>query len=325
MKLRTLPFFLAVVAPFAMADGPIDGSVYGKINLSMDTVDLESTGEDEWQLNSNASRFGVKGETKLSDTLSAIYKIEWEVSIDGESSELKSRNRYIGLTGGFGTIIGGKHDTPTKLAQKKIDLFNDLDGDIKHTFEGENRVNDIVMYTTPSMGAFSATLGFAPSEGELGGDDKAGEAGDDGIADGISMMAEWNLDKVYLAAAMDQDIDGQDLQRLVGQFTFGKFQLGVMFQANENDNSSKDETGYFVSGSLKVGKNGKLKAQIGSIEDDADNDEEETFSVGYDHKLGKNTKWFAYLTQNTDTSTVTEVGIVEQEDTTVGFGLEHKF
>ena len=55
-----------------------------------------------------------------------------------------------GIKGSFGTVWAGKHDTPTKLAQGKIDLFNDLEGDIKNTFEGENRVSNIVAYSSPS-------------------------------------------------------------------------------------------------------------------------------------------------------------------------------
>ena len=324
MKLKALPFVLTFATLPALADGPIDGDIYGKINLSLDNVDSEAGGvtvEDEWQLNSNASRFGLKGESKLTDTLSAIYKIEWEVTIDSDDANMKSRNRYIGLTGNFGTLLGGKHDTPVKLAQDDIDLFNDLPGDIKNTFEGENRINDIVMYTTPKLGAFSATLAFAPSEGEFTGDNKAGEPGDDGLADGISLAADLTLDNLYLALGMDRDIDGQDLERLVAQYKLGGWQFGAMLQSNETNSGSLDESGMFFSAAYKFGDN-TVKAQIGSQEDDVDDDEEETVSLGFDQKLGKNTKWFVYFTRNTDTDGATNV---EDEDTIFGAGLEHKF
>ena len=35
-------------------------NVYGKIMITLDKVD-EDNGDDQWELNSNASRFGVKG------------------------------------------------------------------------------------------------------------------------------------------------------------------------------------------------------------------------------------------------------------------------
>ena len=36
-----------------------------------------------------------------------------------------SRNTFVGLTGGFGTAILGRHDTPYKLATRSLDVFAD--------------------------------------------------------------------------------------------------------------------------------------------------------------------------------------------------------
>ena len=52
---------------FSFASGPIDGKVYGKANLSV--VSQDDGGSNEWNLNSNASRLGLKGATKISDGL----------------------------------------------------------------------------------------------------------------------------------------------------------------------------------------------------------------------------------------------------------------
>ena len=70
------------------------------------------------------------------------------------------------------------------VAQKKIDLFNDLEGDIKNTFEGENRVSNIVIYRTPNLSNFTSMVAFVPGEGsDLTGDGSA----DSSINDGISL------------------------------------------------------------------------------------------------------------------------------------------
>jgi len=322
MKLRLLPLLLTTALPLAaVADGPIDGDVYGKINLTLDNFDKSydnpaGNDYDEWQLNSNASRFGFEGKTALSDSLNVIYQLEWEVSTDGDGTDLKARNRFIGLEGGFGQVIGGQHDTPTKLAQNKIDLFNDLNGDIKNTFEGENREKNIVMYSTPSsLGGFTASLAFIPGED--------GEAdGDDGLADGKSLSVGYDSDNIYVVVAVDRDVDDLDLERVVGQFTFGAFTLGAMVQQAEESNGTKEESGAFVSGAFKFGNN-TVKAQFGTndIEDGTADSEEETLSLGFDHKLGKKTKLFAYYTSNIDTNNAND----ETEETTLGVGIEHKF
>lgn len=300
------------------AAGPIDGTVYGKVNASMVSADDGSS--DQWKLNSNASRVGVKGKTKISDGLYAIYKAEFEMCIDDgdcKGQTFSQRNIMAGLKGDFGTIWAGKHDSPTKLAQNKIDLFNDLEGDIKNTFEGENRVSNIVAYTTPNRNGFSATLAMIPAEGA--DFDQDGQD-DTGLTDGISYSVSYAKDNLYLAVAGDQDVDKQDLLRLVAQYKMDALKLGFMYQQNEDNLNSKDESGYFISAAYKIDKT-TLKAQYGSIEDDVDGDEEQTLSLGADYKMAKNTKVFVFYTDNTDS----EVGSADDEDTSFGVGMEHKF
>ena len=300
------------------AAGPIDGTVYGKVNASM--VSADDGASDQWKLNSNASRVGVKGKTKISDGLYAIYKAEFEMCIDDgdcKGQTFSQRNIMAGLKGDFGTIWAGKHDSPTKLAQNKIDLFNDLEGDIKNTFEGENRVSNIVAYTTPKRNGFSATLAMIPAEGA--DFDQDGQD-DTGLTDGISYSVSYAKDNLYLAVAGDQDVDKQDLLRLVAQYKMDALKLGFMYQQNEDNLNSKDESGYFISAAYKIDKT-TLKAQYGSIEDDIDGDEEQTLSLGADYKMAKNTKVFVFYTDNTDS----EVGSADDEDTSFGVGMEHKF
>ena len=116
------------IAPFTAANGPIDGKLYGKINVAVVNSDSGST--DTWKLNSNASRIGLKGSSQISEGLSVFYKTEFEVAVDNgnfgddeDKSTFKQRNIYAGIKGQYGSLLAGKNDTPTKLAQKKIDLF----------------------------------------------------------------------------------------------------------------------------------------------------------------------------------------------------------
>lgn len=321
MKKQLLTLSLATVSSVTLANGPVDGSVYGKVNIS--AVNADEAGSDQWELNSNASRLGVKGKAEIADGLYAVYKAEFEIAVDDgdvKGQTFSQRNIMGGIQGGFGTIWAGKHDTPTKLAQNKIDLFNDLEGDIKNTFEGENRTSNIIAYTTPDVNGFSATVAMIPGEGkDIDGD---GE-NEDGLADGISYSVSYELDNLYLAIAGDKDVDFQDLLRVVAQYSIENLKLGLMYQQNEasTGSSDKDESGYFVSAAYKI-DNITLKAQYGEIEDDADGDEEETFSLGADYKLAKNTKLYAFYTSNTDTDGSDSS---EEDSDYVGVGMEHKF
>ena len=341
MKKALLPLAIAALMPMsAMAVGPIDGKLYGKINVSVDKTQTEvgsivggssvnTTDQDQWEVNSNASRIGVKGKAELSEGFYAIYKAEFEMYVDdgqkASNQTFSQRNIYVGLSGKAGTIIVGKNDTPTKLAQKKIDLFGDLNGDIKNTFQGENREDNIIIYTTPKMNGFAASIAAVASEGETINGVNGKE--DDGF-DGTSFALSYTNDDLYLSLASDNEINGVDLLRAVAQYKVGDWQLGFMYQDAEAVSGSADEDGYFVSVAYKLNSKIKLKAQYGEIdgENSAGSDiEEETLSLGLDYKLAKNTKLFGYYTVNTDQVKAVNSPSVETEEKTLGVGVEHKF
>ena len=318
--MRKLLLTLAIlVTPYSLASGPIDGKVYGKANLSVVNQDFGSY--DEWTLNSNASRLGLKGKTEISDGLEIVYQAEYEICIDSgdcKGQTFKQRNTFVGIKGGFGMVSVGKHDSPTKLAAGKVDLFNDLEGDIKNAFEGENRLSNIIAYTSPTMNGFTTTLAMIPGEGA--DVDQDGQD-DTGLSDGLSYSVNYTKDSIYLAIAGDQDVDKQDLLRFVAQYQIDALKLGVMYQQNEDNLGTKDESGYFVSAAYKLDNNITLKAQYGTIEDDVDGDKEQTLSLGADYKLAKNTKIFAFYTNNTDSA----VDSNDDEFSALGIGMEHKF
>ena len=293
---------LAIIAASLNATSVLAGDpkVYGKVNISLNqTSDIETlkdgpsaAGVDTFKLNSNASRFGIKGSFDATDSIKAIYKFEYETFIDdgddgkGNNSELKQRNIYAGFQGNFGTIVAGNHDTPTKLAQGKIDRFNDLVlGDIKNVIQGENRASNIIMYTTPKMNGLSATVAFVPSEDDNGD-----------ISDGISATITYKADAYSLTVAHDDgetiDSSVESLTRLVGEYKGEGFKLGALYQVA--DEGSKDEDGYVLSGEYKLSNGLILKGQYAQSDDEST--EITQTAVGVDYKLGKKSKIFSYYT-----------------------------
>ena len=127
-----------------------DVDIYGKANV---TVQSSDDGEGSFtEIKSNASRLGVKGSEKINDSLEAVYKFEFQVDVSDADSKgdnddnISARNQYVGLKGAFGQVVIGRNDTALKQSQGKLDLFNDLEGDIKNVFKGENRLGNTVSY-----------------------------------------------------------------------------------------------------------------------------------------------------------------------------------
>lgn len=288
------------IAPFTAANGPIDGKLYGKINVAVVNSDSGST--DTWKLNSNASRIGLQGSSQISEGLSVFYKTEFEVCVDDgdcKGNTLGQRNIFAGIKGQYGSLLAGKNDTPTKQAQKKIDLFNDSVGDIKKTFAGENRMSNIIAYTSPKYGNFSASYAIMPSE-----------ADDGGLADSKSYSVNYKKDGLYVAVAADSNVKDADILRIVSQYKLDAWKLGFMYQENDTTN----ESGYFTSAAYKS-DNITYKAQYGNNENDTEGSDKTTLSLGADFKLAKNTKSFVFFTDNESSSSTK----------TFGLGLEHKF
>lgn len=130
-------------------------TVYGKLNVTAQSNDEQ--GDATTTIQSNASRFGVKGDFELSSSLQAFYTIEYEVDTGAETSNnFTARNQFVGLKGSFGSFSVGRNDTLLKTSQGGVDQFNDLyeTGDIKVLFKGENRLSQTATYLTPSFGGF---------------------------------------------------------------------------------------------------------------------------------------------------------------------------
>lgn len=309
-------FAAALVLAAGSASAEID--VYGKLNVTLQRSDEAAA--EQAELRSNASRVGVKGEQELDGGLKAIYQFEWEVDPDGGSGEdnFSARNQFVGLAGALGTVKVGRHDTALKEAQGDFDLFNDLEGDIKNTFNGENRLKDYIGYTTPSFAeAFSVTVNFFP------GEDPA--SGNDGVADGTSVSLNYETDTIYAVVARDRDLDGEgvDTTRLVGGYTLGPAQFMLLYQRTDAGTFAED--GFGGSVAYTFGKNTAklqyLDADIWRTDpqtDPLDNRLESQLSVGLDRELGENTKLFGFYTTG-------DIGGTNESNDYLAIGLEHKF
>ena len=286
MKFKVLTLFAFLMGFNLQSEQP---TVYGKLWISIESQNTASGTEVD--MVSNASRLGIKGSMDFGEGIEAIYQAEYEVDpVDGTADEskdrtFKQRNSFVGLKGSMGTIFLGKHDTATKRSQKKIDLFNDLAGDIKNILQGENRMSDLVGYTTPKINGFSAT--FNAIKGTEG-------LGDDSIGDSTSTSLSYDSENFYIALAFDSELKGYDSTRLTLQIPFSRSQLGIMFQESEKLSTGEEEDGYVISFSQKVGNKGTLKFQ--QTESDMKLDSGKQFSFGYDYKLSSKAKVFYFFT-----------------------------
>lgn len=347
-KLLAIAVGAAVAFPaVALANGP---TVYGKVNVDLKQVSVKPkqpagspVQDDQWELESNASRIGFKGEYDLDvASLKAIYQAEFQINVDDGAGPFSQRNIFAGLKGGFGTVKAGRFDTPTKEAQGKVDLFNDLDGDIGNLMAGENRMANIIQYSTPKLGDMvTINAAFIPAENTDIDDYGTQLKNENGLADSTSISAVVETGGLYAAVSMDSDIDDDlefddqanagntiNITRLVAGYKFGDLQLGAIHQiAEEVDkdtvtNKTGEETSTVISASFGIDRI-KLKAQYGVTDAKVSKDTATGYSLGADYKLAKASKAFVYYTAyDIDYDAV---GVKNDEQTSLGVGIEHKF
>jgi predicted porin len=287
MKLSYSAIAAALLTAISVSTYAADVTIYGKANVSVQSSD---EGEGTFtEVKSNASRIGFKGTHKLSDDLTVVYKAEFQVDLDGDSDKgdsITDRNQYIGLKGNFGEVLLGKNDTVLKQSQGKVDLFSDLNGDIKSLWKGENRMADTITYKSNKFNGFQLGVTYV-AEDSVDGED----------ATSIALMygdKALKKSKIYAAVAVDSEMKGYDVTRFTVQGKLSGFTLGAMLQNQEQVSTGQEMDGFLASAKYSI-DSWTLKAQMQTAEFDG-GDDKSGVTVGADYKLAKNTKLYTFYT-----------------------------
>ncbi|MEC8103815.1 MAG: porin [Pseudomonadota bacterium] len=282
MKKTALFVAMAAATTFAQAETveiPAP-TFYGKMNVTQEFIQQEDAGNYS-ELNSNASRLGVKGNFALNDEITAFYQAEYQIDVDGDGDTFKKRNTFLGAKGSFGKVQAGIFDSALKASQKKVDVFNDLAADIKnYVTNSDNRPANVVRYQSPSLSGLVLTFDHINSEDET-------------VANSQSMSAAFTQDMVYVAVAHDIGVEGAgiDVTRVVGQLNLdGGIQLGALWETEDDNGESND--GMMLSAAVKAASKVTLKGQYASS--DIKQEGATQITLGADYKLAKNAKVFAY-------------------------------
>jgi len=348
-NLLALAVAAASVMPLVAQAAP---TVYGRLNLSIDYVDVNddnAPGVDNksWNVNSNASRVGVKGNEKLTDDFTAVYKAEWEVSGDTQGlTDLKGRERYIGLKhSNLGTLRLGGIDSPFKTSEDDVDVFNDLVGlDMNHVLSGQTRLDNSINYVSPKiLDVFGANITFQPGEQSKSAGATVNE---DHLADAISAALSYEDDSLYLSVAMDKDVnvdnpalavkfgapatDKHDAWRVVGRYKMNDFEVAGLYQTgklNTNVAGAKlDENALVVSASYAMDKV-TVKGEFASSKFDAGlglDAKIDLLGVGVDYGFSQTTKVFANLAQLKGSPSAA-TGMKDSTSMQLGGGIEVRF
>ncbi|MGB9130011.1 MAG: porin [Thiobacillus sp.] len=339
-KILAVAIASAFAAPAFAATANVD--VYGQINLSVDNVDNGAERRNTMSTNNN-SFFGFKGSEDLGGGMKAVWQIEANLSIDGSSQNVTSttvaqdrgvifgsRNSYVGLSGGFGTVLGGVHDTPYKTATGPLDLFVGTLGDYNAVFgaaggTGASNLFDLrtantIAYVSPTFGGFDVKAAYVMGEGFQTSGAKS---------DAYSLSATYKNGPLFATGAYEAHKNtntcpactigttglangsastlDQDAWKLGVGFTMGAFKVGAVYEDISGDatgTSAIDHSTWMLNGAYAMGAI-TLKASYSTADDLGSNTNtgSKMWAVGADYALSKRTTaQLTYARMNNDSA-----------------------
>ncbi len=278
----------AFAAPAFAATSNVD--VYGHLSIAVQDTDASGVDLD---LVDNVSRIGFKGAEDLGGGLKALWQIEQQINATSANNTALGgsglRNTFVGLAGGFGTVVMGRHDTPYKMATGKYDIFGDTIGDYNAgRLDGVSLINNVhdarasnaIAYIAPAMGGLTLAGAIVTSMDQL----DMGET-----VDAISLAAMYGNGPLTVDFAY-QDVDSFSAAWKLGAgYKFGDTKLGFVY---EDSDDAQDQQGWLINAAHAMGPI-TLKAQYGQVE--VGNADQDQLVLGADYSLSKRTTaYFVY-------------------------------
>jgi predicted porin len=112
---------LASTGAFAQANV----TVYGVADASFDVVKTSSAISDlgnTTRVSTNSSLIGFKGAEALGNGLTAVFQYESGVGFDNAGALGATRDSFVGVAGGFGTVVLGNLTGPTRALGGAVDV-----------------------------------------------------------------------------------------------------------------------------------------------------------------------------------------------------------
>ncbi len=343
MKTKFLSTAIAAVLAGGMGLAQADVTLYGQLDLSLDARDVDG-GDDDINMNSNQSLFGIKGGEDLGNGLKAIFLMEFEVDADDPKSAkapfneseagsgFAGRDQWLGMTGSFGKVRLGTMSTHYKDTGKMVDPFwqTSLEArkgtSVSDTFlmssfhsgtgeELEGRAENTVRYDSPDWNGLSFALHYT-----FDNDEVTTSENDDPFGLGATYKNGGILafaDYIDNNGSDDPGVSADDsVWKIGGSYTWNA--LTFRGQYEDEEFNDEDWTWWFLGMSYLFG-NTEIGFDYGQFETDgASSDlDQDSIRLAVMHSMSKRTKLYTgWMQADEDTA---------GEDDIFSLGVRHSF
>ena len=283
-----------VAAPAAFADLKVSG----QINIELENKD----GTSDTFMDENAD-IVFSGSEDLGNGMKAFFKIA--TSPDGSGASLGEDDRFVGLSGDFGSIKFGRYET--MMTSHGTDMANSLASTEVLSVEAQpvdssnTRGNEGVNYTSPSFNGITVSVG-----GWISGTGENYSSTNTSEFDETEAMVQYSNNGLTVRyVSRNSDTATEDSSVIGATYTMGDLTVGLTDLSS--DDTSEEAT--IVGAKYKMGNN-TLGAAYVADHNTAANDGD--YIVTAKHSLSKSTTvWVGFEDKaNVDTTSI---------------GLQHKF
>ncbi|PZO18225.1 MAG: hypothetical protein DCF26_08335 [Burkholderiales bacterium] len=331
---------LAVLATTGAAFAQSTVTLYGRIDTSIgsSTVGAPGVASTTQMFSGNlaSTRWGLRGSEDLGGGLKAIFGLEqgFDSSV-GTQANLSAfdRQSIVGLSGGFGTVKFGRHDTSFDDIRDLSVSNNIFNAPVFATTEGVagtsgyagvgqladygDRASNQIRYESPSFGGFSAGVSY-------GLDEQAAPVKSDVTAFNLRYKAG-NLDVGYgyQENANQAAVSNLEYNTLGAAYNFGSFRISGGWNQAKNKTARKSDA-YSIGAIVPVGAfdfslgYSTAKAKQGS----AIFEKGDAFAAAVAYNLSKRTRLYGGLTTG-DIENAAGTKVREREIYSIG--VDHAF
>ncbi len=319
---------LASTAAFAQTNVTIYGLVDYGYSYRFDGKNAGSqipgvntaTPNSQSQLNGGQSlgnRLGFKGTEDLGNGLKAVFLLEQGFMLDTGMQQTSgsqfTRQAYMGLSGNFGTVVGGRLYTPHYTFVSGLDPFGaGTVGRYNNVYSSTPgigtlgsltdpvRVDNAVAYISPSFSGFSVTAAF--SNNATGQENASSNAGNNTV---YAILGKYDngpltvgVNYHYIAAGSNLGLDNVQNATLGGSWDFKVAKVMALYSWNEIDfgsavNGNSTLNNYMLGVTAPFGKFAGKASYIYSDGNRQAGGDAQQFAIGLDYNLSKRTALYS--------------------------------
>lgn len=272
----------------------------------------------------SGSRIGFRGNEDLGNGLKAVFEYELAFNLDNTGKTgsainaadadngkgtignglTGTRQSYVGLAGGFGTVVLGRLQTPgyyvgkfDALASSAISPQAILSATLGATIAPSNagRVNNAVAYMSPNFSGFSAVVAYGSGEENVVNAEKESVVGlglsyaNGPVAVNYTYHNVSNVGATNVAAV---PFPNQRENLIAGSYDFGVVKLLASWQDAKATGADKNKL-WQIGAVVPVSSAGNVHVAYGKLDMKAADMDAKAWTLAYTHALSKRTTAYA--------------------------------